>query len=60
MTSGIEAKDRFGKQDFRYVAEGDVYVCPASEKLAYQRLSELCHQTAPYHSQGAADHPLGA
>jgi hypothetical protein len=35
MTSGIEAKDRFGKQDFRYVAEDDVYVCPASEKLAY-------------------------
>jgi hypothetical protein len=34
MTSAIEAKDRFGKQDFRYVAEEDVYVCPVSEKLA--------------------------
>ena len=26
VTSGIEAKGRFGKQDFRYVAEEDVYV----------------------------------
>ena len=25
----------FGKQDFRYVADEDVYVCPAGEKLAY-------------------------
>ena len=35
MTSGIEAKGRFGKQDFRYVAEEDIYVCPAGQKLAY-------------------------
>ena len=35
MTSGIEAKGRFGKQDFRYVAEEDVYVCPAGERLTY-------------------------
>src|SRR5262252_3051720 len=35
ITSGIEAKGRFGKQDFRYVAEEDVYVCAAGEKLAY-------------------------
>jgi transposase len=26
---------RFGKQDFRYVAEDDVYICPAGEQLAY-------------------------
>src|SRR6266516_238054 len=26
---------RFGKQDFRYVAEEDVYICPAGERLAY-------------------------
>src|SRR5438034_10601039 len=25
---------RFGKQDFRYVAEEDVYICPAGERLA--------------------------
>jgi hypothetical protein len=30
----------FGKQDFRYVAEQDVYVCPAGEKLAYSFTTE--------------------
>ena len=35
MTSGAKADGRFGKQDFRYVAEEDVYVCPAGERLAY-------------------------
>src|SRR4029450_2174532 len=36
MTSGAKARGRFGKQDFRYVAEEDVYICPAGEKLAYR------------------------
>jgi transposase len=40
VTSGIEVKGRFGKQDFRYVAEEDVYVCPAGEKLAYHYTNE--------------------
>jgi transposase/macrodomain Ter protein organizer (MatP/YcbG family) len=40
VTSGIEAKGRFGKQDFRYVAEEDVYICPAGEKLAYHYTNE--------------------
>jgi transposase len=35
LTSGIKAKGRFGKQDFRYVAKDDVYVCPAGERLIY-------------------------
>jgi transposase len=35
MTSGIEAKGRFGKQDFVYLSDEDVYRCPAGEKLAY-------------------------
>jgi hypothetical protein len=35
MTSGIEAKGRFGKQDFVYLSEEDVYRCPAGEKLKY-------------------------
>ena len=35
LTSGIKAKGRFGKQDFRYVAENDVYLCPAGERLVY-------------------------
>ena len=38
MTSNAKAEGRFGKQDFRFVAEEDVYVCPAGEKLA-------CHYT---------------
>ena len=35
MTSNAKAEGRFGKQDFRYVADEDVYLCPAGEKLAY-------------------------
>src|SRR6266513_1681818 len=31
---------RFGKQDFRYVAEEDVYICPAGERLAYSFTTE--------------------
>ena len=34
MTSNSKAEGRFGKQDFRYMAEEDFYVCPAGEKLA--------------------------
>jgi transposase len=40
MTSNAKAEGRFGKQDFRYVAEEDVYVCPAGERLAYSYTSE--------------------
>ena len=36
QTSGAKAKGRYGKQDFRYVAEDDVYVCPAGEHLSYR------------------------
>ncbi|MDP6567564.1 MAG: IS1182 family transposase [Alphaproteobacteria bacterium] len=35
MTSGAKAQGRFGKQDFRYLATEDVYVCPADERLGY-------------------------
>ena len=59
MTSNSKAAGRFGKQDFRYVAAEDVYVCPAGQRLAYpsrprteawyaslpdERLSELRYQ----------------
>jgi transposase len=59
MTSNSKAEGRFGKQDFRYLAEEDVYVCPAGEAhlplherrkwtgpapLLDQRLPELRHQ----------------
>ena len=30
-----EGGGRFGKQDFRYVAAEDVYICPAGQKPAY-------------------------
>jgi Transposase DDE domain len=35
VTSRINAKGRFGKQDFRYLKGEDVYVCPAGERLKY-------------------------
>jgi hypothetical protein len=35
LTSGIKAKGRYGKQDFRYVEADDVYICPAGERLAF-------------------------
>ncbi len=34
-SSGIKAKGRFGKQDFVYLADEDVYRCPAGERLVY-------------------------
>src|SRR6202040_2298381 len=40
MTSNSKAEGRFGKQDFRYMAEEDFYVCPAGEKLAYHYTNE--------------------
>ena len=40
MTSNAKAEGRFGKQDFRYVAEEDVYICPAGKRLAYYYTTE--------------------
>jgi transposase len=40
MTSNAKTEGRFGKQDFRYVAEGDVYICPAGKRLAYSFTTE--------------------
>jgi hypothetical protein len=58
----IKAEGRFGKQDFRYVAEEDIYICPAGERLATTSrtrktgwsctatgLSELPHQAQLHH-----------
>ena len=36
MTSGAKAEGRFGKQDFVYMPEEDVYRCPAGETLTYR------------------------
>jgi hypothetical protein len=40
MTSGAKADGRFGKQDFVYLAEDDVYRCPAGELLTYRYTAE--------------------
>ena len=40
MTSNSKAEGRFGKQDFRYVAEEDIYICPAGEQLTYHYTNE--------------------
>jgi len=40
MTSGINAKGRFGKQDFVYVAADDVYLCPPGEQLTHRYTNE--------------------
>ncbi len=40
MTSGAKARGRFGKQDFRYAAEEDIYICPVGEKLTYRYSTE--------------------
>jgi len=40
MTSGSRAKGRFVKNDFRYLADEDVYICPAGERLKYYFTNE--------------------
>ena len=40
MTSGLNVKGRFGKQDFVYVAADDVYLCPAGKQLIYHYTNE--------------------
>jgi transposase len=40
QTSGSKADGRFGKQDFRYISEEDVYLCPAGERLIWRFTTE--------------------
>src|SRR6266404_651666 len=40
MTSGAKSEGRFGKQDFVYMPEEDVYRCPAGEKLKFHYANE--------------------
>jgi Transposase DDE domain len=40
MTSGAKSEGRFGKQDFVYLSNEDVYRCPAGEKLSYRYTNE--------------------
>ena len=52
MTSGAKSEGRFGKQDFVYLPEEDVYRCPAGERLTYRyhatrRTARSCGATGP-------------
>jgi len=40
LTSGAKSDGRFGKQDFVYLADEDVYRCPAGERLPYRYTNE--------------------
>jgi transposase len=40
QTSRATKQGRFGKEDFRYVSEDDVYLCPAGERLIYRYTRE--------------------
>jgi transposase len=40
MTSGAKSEGRFGKQDFVYLSDEDVYRCPADERLTFHYVNE--------------------
>jgi len=40
MTSSAKSEGRFGKQDFVYLVDENVYRCPAGEKLKYRYTNE--------------------
>ncbi len=40
QTSGAKSDGRFGKQDFVYLPEEDVYRCPVGERLTYRYTNE--------------------
>jgi Transposase DDE domain len=40
LTSGAKSDGRFGKQDFAYLADEDVYRCQAGERLPYRYTNE--------------------
>ncbi len=35
MTTGVNANGQFGKPDFRYISDDDVYICPAGQTLSF-------------------------
>lgn len=40
MTSWAKAQGRFSEQAFRYLADEDVYVCPADQRLTFRYTNE--------------------
>ena len=52
LTSNNKAKGQFDKQDFRYVAAEDVYICPAGERLDYRySYQEKCRTLHRYYAK---------
>ena len=45
LTSGAKAQGRFGKQDFVYLEQENVYRCPAGERLTYRYTSVEANMT---------------
>ena len=61
MTSGAKAKGRFGKQDFVYKANEDVYLCPTGQRLTYRYTNEEDGKTLRhYWTTACADCPIKA
>src|SRR4029077_3219202 len=62
MPSNAKVEGRFGKQDFRYVADEDIYVCPAGEKLAYHYTTEenslVLRRSGPTSARAVQSSPL--
>jgi transposase len=56
MTSGAKSAGRFGKQDFVYLPNEDVYRCPAGEKLTYRYTNEESGRTLRHYWTGACRH----
>ena len=52
MTSNAKAEGRFGKQDFRFAIEEDVYICPAGEHLVI--VTQLKNTEWPYADTGSS------
>ena len=55
QTSEAKSEGRFGKQDFRYVAEEDIYICTAGEKLIHASRTRKWIGPAPLLEQRVPD-----
>jgi transposase len=75
MTSGAKSEGRFGKQNFVYLADENVYRCPAGEKLyrytavehdqkLHRYLTDACrtcpNQSSVHDGKRASHHAAGA
>jgi transposase len=57
--SGAKSEGRFGKQDFVYLADEDVYRCPAGERLKYYYTNEeKCQKFRNYWTNACRHCPL--